>query len=243
MPPKEKMNSSFVPLVCNALLVVGKGITGILANSNALVSDAIHSMTDVAGFYINYRACGECQLYSRIDSKRSSKRITQKAAQAGVRATYQTGILLFSIGLAICFHNSMILLLDRAERPAPISAVVAFAVVVVYAGVYAYSRKTNGKGPKECVVADRNTAWQNRMNLVSGVVVLIGLAASLFGCVSMDEFAAVVVGSILVAMGVSYILQAREGLSPVAQQHFRATVCLAALTSVILAGISLSFQL
>jgi len=37
--PKEKNNSIFASLICNVLLLICKGITGILANSNALVTD------------------------------------------------------------------------------------------------------------------------------------------------------------------------------------------------------------
>ena len=69
MPTKEKNNSIFVSLICNILLVIGKGITGILANSNALVADAIHSMTDVIAFFINYHARRDCQMYGMIDKK------------------------------------------------------------------------------------------------------------------------------------------------------------------------------
>jgi len=146
MPVREEGDCTFLPLVCNALLVVGKGIVGILANSNALVSDAIHSMTDVSGFYMNYCACRDCRMYERIDRNKTSNRISEKAAQAQVQATYHTGIVLFTVGLAICFHNAMILLLDRVEQPDPISAVVAFVVVVVYAAVFIYSERSGRRG-------------------------------------------------------------------------------------------------
>ena len=243
MSSKEDNVSIFVSLLCNTLLVIGKGITGILANSNALLADAIHSMTDVTAFYINYRACSHCQMYGRIDRNRTSKTISQKAAQTEVRATYYTGVFLFTIGLAICLDNSMILVLDRVERPDPISVVVAFVVLVVYVAVYRYSRNSDDKRGEDCAVTNRNTHWQNKMNLVSGTVVLTGLTASMFGFVFMDELAAVAVGSILVAMGVNFIIEARQGLSTAAKEHFKATLYVAVLISVALAAISLWVQL
>ncbi|GAF87322.1 unnamed protein product, partial [marine sediment metagenome] len=105
MPMKEKNNSIFVSLICNILLVIGKGITGILANSNALVADAIHSMADVIAFFINYHACKDCQMYGRIDRNKTSEKIRQRIAETETRATYYMGIFLFTVGLAICFHN------------------------------------------------------------------------------------------------------------------------------------------
>ena len=242
MPAKERNNSIFISLICNILLVIGKGITGILANSNALVADAIHSMTDVIAFFINYRACKDCQMYGRIDRKGTSKKIHQRIAETEIRATYYMGFLLFTIGMAICFHNFMLLVLDRVEKPDSISVVVAFVVLAVYAGLYKYIGNSDNKAVEDCVLTNRNTHWQNKMNLVSGTVVVIGLIASMLGFIFMDELAAVVVGSILVAMGVKLIIETREGLSAAAKRYFK-PVIISILISVALAAISLLIQL
>jgi len=241
--PKEKNNSIFVSLICNILLVTGKGVTGILANSNALVADAIHSATDVIAFLINYRACNNCQMYGRIDRKRTSSKISRRIVETEIRATYYMGIFLFTIGLAICFHNFMILVLDRVGKPDSITVFVAFAVLAVYAGLYKYSANSNNKAATDCVLTNRNTHWQNKMNLVSGTVVLIGLTASMFGFIFMDELAAVVVGSILVAMGVKLIIETRQDLSTAARRHLKPIVFSSILISMVLAAISLSIQL
>ena len=243
MSAKEKNNSIFVSLICNILLVIGKGITGILANSNALVADAVHSATDVIAFFINYRACEDCQMYGRIDRKGTSEKIRQKIAAAEMQATYYMGVFLFTIGLAICFHNFMLLVLDRVEKPDSISVVVAFIALVVYAGVYKYSKNTDNNDIKECMRTRQNSHWQNKMNLFSGVTVVLGLVGTMFGFIFMDEFAAIVVGSILIAMGVKLIIETREQLSTATKGYFKPVVIGSILTSIVLAIISLSIQL
>jgi len=240
---KEKNNSIFISLVCNILLVIGKGVTGILANSNALVADAIHSTTDVFAFFISYRTCESCQMYSRIDSKRRSKKISQKVTEIEAKAMYHSGIFLLTVGLAICFHNFMILVLDRTERPDSINVVVAFVVLVVYSVLYKYSHSNQNKTAKECVITNKNTHWQNKMNLVSGTVVLIGLIASISGFIFMDELAATVVGSILVAMGIKLIIESRQSFSRVAKRNFKPVVLGIIMISVVLAAVSLLVQL
>jgi len=240
--PKEKNNSIFVSLISNILLVLGKGITGILANSNALVADAIHSTTDVIAFFINYRACEDCQMYGRIDSKGTSEIIRQKIAATETRATYYMGIFLFTVGLAICFHNFMIIVLDRVEKPDSISVIVAFIALAVYVGLYKYS-KGNCDNNKDCMRTRKNTHWQNKMNLFSGVTVLLGLVGTMFGFIFMDEFAAIVVGSILIAMGVKSIIETKQELSTAAKRLFKPVVFSSILISIILATISLSIQL
>ncbi len=242
MPAKERNNSIFISLICNILLVIGKGIAGILANSNALVADAVHSATDVIAFFINYRACKDCQMYGRIDRNRTSKKNRQRIADTETRATYYMGIFLFTIGLAICFHNFMILVLDRVEKPDSISVAVAFIALAVYAGLYKHLGNSDNKAVENCVLTSRNTHWQNKMNLFSGSVVVIGLTASISGFVFMDELAAVVVGSILVGMGVKLIIETREILSAATKRHFK-PVIISVLISVVLAAISLSIQL
>ena len=97
----EKPNSIFVSLICNLLLAIGKGLAGILANSNALMADAIHSMTDISAFAINYRACNECEICERIDRKKTSNKISQRILDIETHATYYMGILLLTISMAI----------------------------------------------------------------------------------------------------------------------------------------------
>ncbi|MFC1677578.1 cation diffusion facilitator family transporter [Planctomycetota bacterium] len=240
MSPKEKNNSIFVSLICNILLVIGKGITGILANSHALVADAIHSMTDVIAFFINYRACKDCQMYGRIDRKGTNKKIRQKIAATETQATYCMGLFLFTVGLAICFHNFMLLVLDRVEKPDSISVAVAFIALVIYVGVYKYSKGTDNDDIKECMRTRRNSHWQNKMNLFSGTAVVLGLIGTMFGFIFMDEFAAIIVGSILIAMGVKSIIETKQELSTAAKRSFKPIIFSSIAVSVILATISLS---
>lgn len=232
-----------ISLVCNVLLVIGKGVTGILANSNALVADAVHSMSDVVAFFIGYRACNECLMYQRIDGKRTSKKVRQKITRTEINATYYTGIFLFTIGLAVCFHNLMILVLDRVERPDFINVVVAFFVLVVYAGLFKYSGRSDNKAAEDCVLTNRNAHWQNKMNLVTGSIVLIGLVASRLGFIFMDELAAIAVGSILVAMGMKLIIETSQELSPATRNSLKPAVISSIVVSVVLSVVSLSIQL
>jgi divalent metal cation (Fe/Co/Zn/Cd) transporter len=242
MSESTRDNSIGISLMCNILLVIGKGVAGLLANSNALVADAIHSMTDVSAFFINYRACKDCELYGSIDKKRTSKQISQRIVETEIRATYYAGILFLTIGMAICLYNSMILVLGRVEKPDSITVVVAFIALAVYAGLYRYLG-ADTRAVKDCVVTCRNAHWQNKMNFASGTVVAIGLSASMFGLVFMDELAAVVVGGILVGMGAKLIIQIEDNLSGGLKQYCKPAVFAGIVISIVLAAISLAIQL
>ena len=243
MPAKKRNNSIFISLICNILLVIGKGITGLLANSNVLIADAIHSMIDVIAFIINYRACKDCEIYGRIDRKRTSKKISQRIVETEIRATYYTGILLFTVGMAICLYNFMTLVLDKVEKPDSIAVPVAFVALAVYAGLYKYLGNSDNKAVENCVLTSRNAHWQNKMNLFSGTVVVIGLTASISGLFFMDELAAVVIGGILIGMGVKLIIETRGELNVAMKRYFKPVIISSILISIALAAISLSVQL
>lgn len=243
MPAQKSDNPILISLICNILLMLGKGITGLLAHSNALVADAIHSMTDVSVFLMNYRACKDCQLYRRIDKKRTSKQITQRLAETEIRATYYTGIVFLTIGMAICLYNFMILVLGKVEQPDSITVVVAVVALAVYAGLYKYLGSPNPNVAEDCVLTTKNAHCQNGMNLLSGTVVVLGLIASVLGFSAMDELAAVVVGAILVAMGAKLIIEINEDPGAGLKHYSRRAVFSSILISIALAAICVAIRL
>jgi len=240
---KEKKDPILISLICNILLMLGKGITGLLANSNALIADALHSLTDVSVFLINYRVCKDCKMYCRIDKKRASEKISQKIVDIEVCATYYAGILLLTLGMAICFHNLMILVLDKAQKPDLITFIVAIITLAAYGGLYRYLEDTDDHKAEDCVLASKNTHWQNKMNLFSGTVVVAGLAGAMSGFIFMDELAAVVVGSIMLSLGIKWIVEARENFNGAARRYFKFVIIGSVLTAVLLTCISLSVQI
>jgi len=244
MQPQEKNNSIFVSLICNLLLVFVKGVTGLLANSSALVADAFHSMTDVIAFFINYRACKDSESCAIADKAGTDEKTKKRITEIEVKATYCTGIFLLTVGLCIYFYNAMVILLGRMGRPEPITLVVAVVVWVVYIGLNEYLKRS-GKDKVEtnCAMTNRNADWQNNFNVISGAVVVIGLTGSMFGFIFMDELAAVVVGSILIALGIRWIAETKKMVGPWIKQHSRSIIVASVLASWVITAISLSIQL
>ena len=106
-----------------------------------------------------------------------------------------------------------------------------------------FRSNAGNKVVKNCVVTTRNANLQNKLNLVSGSVVVIGLVGSMFGYIFMDELAAVIVGSIVVAIGVKWTIETRIELSPSIKRHFKTMIISSILVSVVLAAISLLIRL
>lgn len=240
---QKKKNPIFISLICNIALMVAKGITGLLANSNALVADAIHSLIDVSVFFISYRLAKDCEMYHGINRKKASEEISQKLINSEVYATYYTGILFFTIGTAIYFHNLIILILDRVEKPDFITFIVSLISLSFYAWLYRYVENIDNHRTKDCVFASRNTHWQNMINLFSAGVVAIGLTGAILGFAFLDELAALVVGSMILGMGLSWIMKARKNFNEAEKRYFKLVIIGSILMAVVLTIISLSIQL
>jgi len=239
--PSEKKNSSIlISMVCNLLLVFVKGITGLLANSNALVADAFHSTTDVIAFFINYRACKDSESCALTDRTGTDEKIKQRIAEIEVKATFCTGIFLLTVGMSIYFYNTMVILLGRTTQPEPITLVVAVVVWAVYIGLYQYLKRTGNKTERHCVMTNRNADWQNNFNVISGGVVVIGLTGAMFGFVFMDELAAVVVGGILIALGIKWLIETRGRVTPWIKQRYKSIIAASIFTSWVITAITLS---
>ena len=243
MQTEQKNNSIFISLICNFLLVIVKGATGLLANSNALIADAFHSMTDVIAFFINYRACKNSESCAMTDETGTNEKIKKRIADIEVKATYCTGIFLMTVGMSIYFYNTAILLLGRMGQPEPITLVVALVVWVVYIALYKYlEHADNNKIERFCIMTNRNANRQNNFNVISGAVVVIGLTGSMFGFIFMDELAAVVVGSILIALGIGWIAETKETVGGRIERYFKLIIVGSVFVSLIITAISMSIQ-
>lgn len=229
-------------MVCNLLLVFVKGATGLLANSNALVADAFHSMTDVIAFFINYRACKDSESCAITDETGTDEKTKQRITEIEVKATYCTGIFLLTVGLSIYFYNAMVILLGRMAQPEPITLVVAVVVWAVYLGLNQYLKRPGNKIERHCVMTNRNADWQNNYNVISGGVVVVGLTGAMFGFIFMDELAAVVVGSILIALGIKWLIETKEMVSPWIKQRYKSIIAASIFISWVITAISLSIQ-
>jgi cobalt-zinc-cadmium efflux system protein len=112
-----------IALVVTVALVTLEFVTGMLAHSLALISDAWHNFTDVPALVLSWIA-----LY--FEQKLPDHRKTFGYHRAGVLAAFVNGIFLVGVALFICYEGY-----ERIVRPVPVAtgmmlAVGAIALVV-----------------------------------------------------------------------------------------------------------------
>ena len=169
----------------NVLLAVFKLIAGILGNSMALISDAVHSASDVLATAIAYvgdriarRAADENHPYGH-------ERFEQLASAA-------LAIILACVGVGIGVAGVQAALGGGAQSEAPgILALVAAGVsIVVKEAMFWYTRHGARKIGSDVFMAD---AWHHRTDALSSVAALVGVGAARLGFPLGDSLASIVI--------------------------------------------------
>jgi len=189
---RKMRNVSVVGVIANVFLCITKITMGLVAQSQALIADGIHSladaMTDVAVIvtarYSNQKAdAGHPYGHARFET----------AATAGL------GVILIVTGLGITIDAGQ-RLIDPALlfQPTAWALIAAFLSIAINEGLYQYTRIVGEKIKSALVIAN---AWHHRTDALSSVVVMVGVSGVLMGWESLDAIAAVVVAFMIIHVG------------------------------------------
>lgn len=192
---KIVMKVSKVSIFINMLLFIIKLMTGILANSGAMISDAIHSASDVFSTFIviiGVKIGGQ-----NIDEKHQYGHEKLECIVAIFLA-----VLLGLTGLGIGYEG-----IGRIEKalsgdlPAPgiLALIAAMLSILVKEWMYWYTRNSAKKINSPSLMAD---AWHHRSDAFSSIGSLIGIGGSIIGFRILDPLAAIIIAIII--LKVSY---------------------------------------
>lgn len=179
---KVSMNSMLV----NVGLSICKVVAGIVAHSGAMISDGIHSASDVfstlvvmIGYRLSARESDENHQYGH-------ERIECVAAILLAAILCATGIAIGYGGVKkIIFSQEM----DLA-MPGMLALVAAIVSIVVKEGMYWYTRGAAKKVKSGALMAD---AWHHRSDALSSVGSLVGILGARLGYPICDPLASVII--------------------------------------------------
>lgn len=179
---KVAMKVSFVSIVMNTVLSAFKLLAGILAHSGAMISDAIHSASDVFSTFVVI-------IGVKISGKKSDKEHPYGHERMECVASIVLATILAVTGLGIGGGAvNKILSGDYAslEIPGFLALVAAIISIAAKEGMYWYTRINAKKIDSSALMAD---AWHHRSDALSSVGALIGIAGARFGFPILDTVA------------------------------------------------------
>lgn len=171
---KAAMKVSAVSIAANVLLSAFKLLAGILASSGAMISDAIHSASDVISTVVVI-------IGIRLSGKASDKEHPYGHERMECVAAIILATILAFTGLGIGYTAiAKILSGNYGELTVPgvLALVAAVVSIVVKEGMYWYTRSYAKKINSSALMAD---AWHHRSDALSSVGALVGIAGARLG--------------------------------------------------------------
>lgn len=183
---KTAVRVSLVTIVGNIVLSLFKAIAGILAHSGAMISDAVHSASDVFSSFIVI-----------IGVKMAAKESDKKHPYGHERFECVAAIVLAGI-LLICGlfigHTAIEKMgadsIQELTVPGMLALVAAIVSIVVKEAMYWYTRFFAHRLDSAALMAD---AWHHRSDALSSIGALIGIVFARMGFPLMDTVASLVI--------------------------------------------------
>ncbi len=177
---------SRVGIIGNILLSAFKLFAGIAGKSGAMVSDAVHSLSDVFATLIAF-------IGVRLSQRSADSRHPYGHERFECVASLVLGLILALTGLGIGWAGVQKLIggnYSQLAVPTALPLVAALVSIAVKEGMYWYTMHYARKLDSAAFVAD---AWHHRSDAFSSVGSFLGIGAARLGLPIMDPIASVVI--------------------------------------------------
>ncbi len=202
---KKANRVSVVSIIINIVLSLLKLIVGIFAHSSALISDSIHSASDVLS------------TFAVIAGVNIAAKDSDKAHQYGHERMENVfsiilAIFLFATGIGIGFTAVKVIVVknfEEIEIPGVIALVAAFVSIAVKEWMYHYTMHTAKKIKSTALKAD---AWHHRSDALSSVGSFAGILGARMGLPICDPIASLIICAFIAKAAWDIFYEAVNGL-------------------------------
>lgn len=183
---KIAMRVSRVSIIINILLSVLKLLAGVVAHSGAMISDAIHSASDVFSTII-------VMIGISISGKKADKKHPYGHERLECVAAIVLAVILFATGVGIGLSGIEKIIAgnqDKIAIPGMLALIAALISIVVKEWMYWYTKIAADKIHSGALKAD---AWHHRSDALSSVGALVGILGARSGYPVLDSLASVLI--------------------------------------------------
>jgi len=208
---QRKQETSRITLwgvVVNLVLSIIKIIGGIFGQSQALLADGIHSLSDLA-------SDGMVLIAAKHAGEDADEDHPYGHARYETLATVALGILLIGVAGGIAYDAILRLEVLRMESPEEIIGPALFTLII--AAISIVSKEVLFHATRSVAQKLRSplleaNAWHHRSDAISSVVVFIGIGGTYFGFPLLDAIAAFLVSLMVAKIGLDLSRQSVQEL-------------------------------
>ena len=183
---EQAMKVSIVSIAVNLLLSLGKLAAGLIAHSGAMVSDAVHSASDIFSTVV-------VVIGVKLSGKAADREHPFGHERLECVAAIVLAVILLITGLFIGLAGAR-RVLDAQSEPLPMPGVLALVAalvsIAVKEGMFWYTRGYARRLGSSALMAD---AWHHRSDALSSIGALVGIAGARMGLTVLDPLASVVI--------------------------------------------------
>lgn len=196
---------SVVSIISNIFLAIIKLLAGIFSNSRAMISDAIHTMSDLAttiivivGVAIGNRKEDDTHHYGH-------ERLECIASLLLAVILSVTGIEIGKAGIELLVTGEY----ENIKIPGIFALVASILSIAVKEGMYWYTIKAAKKIKSDALKAD---AWHHRSDSLSSIGALIGIILSRMGYKYFDPIASIIIAILICKVAVDIFIDSTNKL-------------------------------
>ncbi len=186
-PAREQtaVRLSVLSIVCNTLLSLFKLLAGLIAHSGAMVSDAVHSASDVLSSFIVI-------IGVKLAAKAPDKEHHYGPERFECVAAIVLAVVLLITGLFIGVSavEKIGAPETAVEMPGRLAAIAAVVSILVKEALYWYTRHHAKRIDSGALMAE---AWHHRSDALSSIGALIGIVGARMGHPLLDPVASLVI--------------------------------------------------
>lgn len=183
---KIAMKVSIITVIANIVLSIFKLVAGVLGRSSAMISDAIHSASDVFSTFI-------VMIGVKFASKESDEDHPYGHERMECIAAIVLAMILAIIGFGIGYSGVMKILqgnYNDLQIPGVIALIAAVLSIIIKETMYWYTKSAAKKINSGSLMAD---AWHHRSDSLSSIGSLLGILGARIGFPILDPAASVVI--------------------------------------------------
>jgi cation diffusion facilitator family transporter len=195
--------STWVSVAVNMALTVAQIVIGVIAKSQGLVADGIHSLSDLVADFVVLFAGHHAKKDADEDHPYGHQRFETAASLV-------LGALLLAVGVGMLWSA-----IRKLEEPSTVQQVhvvalwVAAGALVAKESLFRYMLSVAKRVKSSLLVAN---AWHARSDAASSLVVGVGIVGNLAGYPILDPIAALIVGFMVAKMGWGFAWDAMHDL-------------------------------
>ncbi|WP_063547681.1 cation diffusion facilitator family transporter [Burkholderia territorii] len=196
--------STLVSIVLNVVLATFQIVVGVVAHSQALIADGIHSISDLISDFVVLVANRRSGASPDADHNYGHSRYETVASLF-------LGAILIAVGIGMLWRaGDRLVNLENIPAVHFSALIVALTVLVSKEALFRYMLREARRVRSAMLVAN---AWHARSDAASSLVVAIGIVGSLAGVRLLDPIAAAIVGFMVARMGWTFGYDALQDLS------------------------------